>query len=103
MLPCPGTPPPIVRAVCQAVTHLPRRLRARGTAPLATAPPWVGAEPHAWLPSRGASRHGWGAAPRDSELGEDSAVPIPDERSQSPCGVGENTPERAQPGTHVSP
>lgn len=46
---------------------------------------------------------GWGAAPRDSELGEDSAVPVPDERPQSPCGVGENTPERAHPGTHMSP
>lgn len=44
---------------------------------------------------------GRGAAPRDSELGEDSAVPGPDERSQSPCGVGESSPERAHPGTHA--
>lgn len=71
------------------------------TARLATANLNVGAgaQRGARVSPFGGERHdgaGWGAARRDSVLGEDSSVPVPHERSLGSLRR-ENTPEPAHP------
>lgn len=95
LLACSSPPPSIMRAARWEFTRLSPTFPASSGASLiprlATANLYVGAEARRGAhvcPLKG-ERHdgaGWGTARCDLEPGEDSSVPIPDERPQGPCG-----------------